>query len=67
MSSNHGAVHGKNMLSIYLDREVYALLVRTKNRSGRAKSKEVAIRLKDHLERFPDFYNSDLPKGGSDT
>ncbi|WP_407250736.1 TraY domain-containing protein [Klebsiella pneumoniae] len=31
-------------------------LVSAKNRSGRTKSTEVAMRLKDHLRRFPKLY-----------
>ncbi|MCK2179582.1 TraY domain-containing protein [Hafnia paralvei] len=48
---------------MYLDNETNALLTSTKNRSGRSKSIEVAMRLKDHLLRFPDFYNSEYTEG----
>lgn len=58
---NNG-VKGKtrSIVSVYLDNETNSLLTGAKNRSGRSKSIEVAMRLKDHLLRFPDFYNSTI-------
>lgn len=53
----------RHIVSVYLDNETNALLTSTKNRSGRSKSIEVAMRLKDHLLRFPDFYNSEYTEG----
>lgn len=50
----------RSIVSVYLDNETNSLLTGAKNRSGRSKSIEVAMRLKDHLLRFPDFYNSNI-------
>jgi len=50
----------RSIVSVYLDNETNSLLTGAKNRSGRSKSIEVAMRLKDHLLRFPDFYNSNV-------
>jgi len=49
-----------NAVAVRLDEATIKLLVSAKNRSGRSKSNEMSLRLKDHLERFPDFYNSEL-------
>ncbi|WGE31036.1 TraY domain-containing protein (plasmid) [Edwardsiella tarda] len=35
-------------------------------RSNRPKSTEVVLRLTDHLERFPDFYNADSVEESSE-
>lgn len=43
-----------------LDEKTNQRLINAKNRSGRSKSNEMAVRLKDHLNRFPDFYNSEI-------
>lgn len=50
----------RSIVSVYIDNETNSLLTGAKNRSGRSKSIEVAMRLKDHLLRFPDFYNSTI-------
>ncbi|EFO1610411.1 TraY domain-containing protein [Escherichia coli] len=34
-------------------------LLGARERSGRTKTNEVLVRLRDHLSRFPDFYNLD--------
>ncbi|ELY9255541.1 TraY domain-containing protein, partial [Escherichia coli] len=34
--------------------------IKAKDRSGRSKTIEVQIRLRDHLKRFPDFYNEEI-------
>ncbi|MBE5241141.1 TraY domain-containing protein [Klebsiella pneumoniae] len=34
--------------------------------SRRSKTAEAYLRLKDHLERFPDFYNSELAVPGGE-
>ncbi|EED1831231.1 TraY domain-containing protein, partial [Escherichia coli] len=36
-----------------------------RERSGRTKTNEVLVRLRDHLSRFPDFYNLDAIKEGT--
>ncbi|MHC6572438.1 TraY domain-containing protein (plasmid) [Escherichia coli] len=46
-------------VSVYLDEDTNNRLIRAKDRSGRSKTIEVQIRLRDHLNRFPDFYNLD--------
>ncbi|TYE78748.1 TraY domain-containing protein, partial [Klebsiella pneumoniae] len=46
------------------DDDTHALLVSAKNRSGRTKSTEVAMRLKDHLRRFPNYIFSELREEG---
>ncbi|QGV85626.1 TraY domain-containing protein (plasmid) [Klebsiella pneumoniae] len=43
-----------------LDEETNRRLIKAKDRSRRSKTAEAYLRLKDHLERFPDFYNSEL-------
>ncbi|MCQ5003419.1 TraY domain-containing protein, partial [Escherichia coli] len=35
-------------------------LIKSKDRSGRSKTIEVQIRLRDHLKRFPDFYIEEI-------
>ena len=47
-------------MSIYLDPQTDLLILKAKDRSGRSKSAEALIRLRDHLEKFPDFYNSEM-------
>ncbi|MFP1592874.1 TraY domain-containing protein [Escherichia coli] len=44
---------------ISINRQITDLL-RPKDRSGRSKTIEVHIRLRDHLKRFPDFYNEEI-------
>lgn len=52
-----------NAVMVRLDEVTNKRLINAKNRSGRSKSNEMAVRLKDHLERFPDFYNSEYVEG----
>ncbi|EPM4187555.1 TraY domain-containing protein [Klebsiella aerogenes] len=42
-----------------LDEDTNRLLIKAKDRSSRSKTAEAYMRLRDHLERFPDFYNSE--------
>ncbi|HBM3279738.1 TraY domain-containing protein [Klebsiella grimontii] len=49
-----------------LDEDTNRQLIRAKERSRRSKTSEAYLRLKDHLERFPDFYNSELTGPGGD-
>ena len=49
---------GRSVL-INLDDETNTRLLKARERSGRSKSTEVLLRIKDHLLRFPDFYNSE--------
>ncbi|EFJ7802435.1 TraY domain-containing protein [Escherichia coli] len=46
-----------------LDEDTNRLLIKAKDRSSRSKTAEAYMRLRDHLERFPDFYNSETVKG----
>ncbi|EEG8884378.1 TraY domain-containing protein, partial [Enterobacter hormaechei] len=39
-----------------LDEDTNRLLIKAKDRSSRSKTAEAYMRLRDHLERFPDFY-----------
>ncbi len=48
------------LVSVYFDEDTNIRLIRAKDRSGRSKSAEVQIRLRDHLRRFPDFYNEEI-------
>ncbi len=59
MSKRYTSTGNKNIGSVYLDDDTHALLVSAKNRSGRTKSTEVAMRLKDHLRRFPNYIFSE--------
>lgn len=59
MSKRYTNTGNKNIVSVYLDDDTHALLVSAKNRSGRTKSTEVAMRLKDHLRRFPNYIFSE--------
>lgn len=52
-----------NAVTIRLDDATNTLLIRAKNRSGRSKTNEMKIRIKDHLEKFPDFYHSESTEG----
>ncbi|WP_395537050.1 TraY domain-containing protein [Klebsiella pneumoniae] len=47
-----------------LDEETNRRLIKAKDRSS--KTAEAYLRLKDHLERFPDFYNSELAVPGGE-
>ncbi|HIG6470686.1 TPA: TraY domain-containing protein [Klebsiella pneumoniae] len=49
-----------------LDEETNRRLIKAKDRSRRSKTAEAYLRLKDHLERFPDFYNSVLAVPGGE-
>lgn len=64
-----GATHDlrleKNVL-LKLDEETNRRLIKAKDRSRRSKTAEAYLRLKDHLERFPDFYNSELTIPGGE-
>lgn len=52
-----------NSVTIKLDDATNNRLISAKNRSGRSKTNEMTIRIKDHLERFPDFYSSEYTEG----
>lgn len=47
-------------VSVYLDEDTNNRLIRAKDRSGRSKTIEVQIRLRDHLKCYPDFYNEEI-------
>ncbi|OKW68019.1 conjugal transfer protein TraY [Escherichia coli] len=55
-----------NKVLLVLDDATNNQLIRAKDRSGRSKTIEVQIRLRDHLKRFPDFYNLDAIKEGAE-
>ena len=59
MSKRYTNTGNKNIVSVYLDDDTHAVLVSAKNRSGRTKSTEVAMCLKDHLRRFPNYIFSE--------
>ena len=59
MSKRYINTGNKNIVCVYLDDDTHAVLVSAKNRSGRTKSTEVAMRLKDHLRRFPNYIFSE--------
>lgn len=59
MSKSNSSERAKNTVSVYLDDKTHAILMSAKNRSGRTKSTEVAMRLKDHLRRFPNYLFSE--------
>lgn len=59
MSKSNLSERAKNTVSVYLDDKTHAILMSAKNRSGRTKSTEVAMRLKDHLRRFPNYLFSE--------
>lgn len=50
----------KITVTVYLDKSTHEKLVSSKNRSGRTKSKEIAVRLQDHLQKYPNYYMSTL-------
>ncbi|OLP11543.1 conjugal transfer protein [Klebsiella michiganensis] len=64
MSKRYTNTGNKNIVSVYLDDDTHAVLVSAKNRSGRTKSTEVAMRLKDHLRRFPNYIFSEQREEG---
>ncbi|EFH0944968.1 conjugal transfer relaxosome protein TraY [Escherichia coli] len=43
-----------------LDEETNKLLLGARERSGRTKTNEALVRLQDHLQRYPDFYNEEI-------
>lgn len=47
-------------VTVRFDDETNFKLIKAKNRSGWCKSYEVRERLRDHLEKFPDFYNTEM-------
>lgn len=63
MSTKISSNQNKTLVSVYLDDKTHAVLVSAKNRSGRTKSTEVAMRLKDHLRRFPNYIFSEQTEG----
>ncbi len=63
--SNARPAPGKNVF-LKLDEETNRRLIKAKDRSRRSKTAEAYLRLKDHLERFPDFYNSELAVPGGE-
>lgn len=46
-----------NKVLLVLDDATNHKLLGARERSGRTKTNEVLVRLRDHLSRFPDFYN----------
>ena len=65
MSKRYTNTGNKNIVSVYLDDDTHNVLVGAKNRSGRTKSTEVAMRLKDHLKRFPNYiFTEQQDEGG---
>jgi len=58
MEINKSSKGDKTTVSVYLDKVTHEKLVSSKNRSGRTKSKEIAVRLKDHLKKYPNYYTS---------
>jgi len=59
VSNRYPTKANKFLVSVYLDDATHSVLVSAKNRSGRTKSTEVAMRLKDHLRRFPNYIFSE--------
>ncbi|EAQ9806822.1 TraY domain-containing protein [Salmonella enterica subsp. enterica serovar Newport] len=47
-------------VTIRLNDETNKKLIAAKNRSGWNKTYEAAARLRDHLKRYPDFYNAEI-------
>ncbi|MFP8759929.1 TraY domain-containing protein [Klebsiella grimontii] len=47
-------------LFLRFDEETNKMLIKAKNKSGRSKTLEVYLRLKQHLVKFPDFYSSEV-------
>ena len=43
-----------------LDEETNKLLLGARESSGRTKTNEALVRLQDHLQRYPDFYNEEI-------
>ncbi|EBF4504169.1 conjugal transfer relaxosome protein TraY [Salmonella enterica] len=43
-----------------LDEATNRQLLSARERSGRTKTNEALIRLQDHLNRYPDFYNEEI-------
>lgn len=56
---NRDRVVTAGAVMIRLDKESHDRLLRAKHNSGRSKTNEATLRLRDHLERFPDFYSSE--------
>lgn len=63
--SNARPAPGQHVL-LRLDDATNRRLIKAKDRSRRSKTAEAYLRLKDHLERFPDFYNSELAEPGGE-
>ncbi|EET3672910.1 conjugal transfer relaxosome protein TraY [Escherichia coli] len=54
-----------NKVLLVLDDATNHKLLGARERSGRTKTNEVLVRLRDHLRRFPDFYNIEPIKEGT--
>lgn len=61
--SNARPAPGKYVL-LRLEEDTNRRLIKAKDSSRRSKTAEAYLRLKDHLERFPDFYNSEVTDAG---
>lgn len=56
-NENRSIIAGAVM--IRLDEDTNNKLLRATKNSNRSKTNEATVRLRDHLNRFPDFYNSE--------
>jgi len=54
---NRAVIAGAVM--IRLDEDTNNRLLKATENSGRSKTNEATLRIRDHLSRFPDFYNSE--------
>ncbi|WP_121554093.1 TraY domain-containing protein [Gibbsiella quercinecans] len=43
-------------VNVRLDQDTHNKLIEAKMRSGRSKSMEIVLRVRDHLERYPKFF-----------
>lgn len=57
MKDSKSRVKKTGVVMIRLDEKSHEHLIRAKNNSGRSKANEATLRLRDHLERSPDFYS----------
>lgn len=59
MKKNRNQVVIAGAVMVRLDEDTNNRLLRATENSGRSKTNEATLRLRDHLSRFPDFYNSE--------
>ncbi|ECV2306912.1 TraY domain-containing protein [Salmonella enterica] len=59
MNKGNGRPAPGNRVLLVLDDATNHQLLGARERSGRTKTTEALLRLRDHLSKYPDFYNAE--------